>query len=127
MPEATLEHANITVSDAERTVALLCGIFGWRIRWHGPAINGGSSTHVGGERSYLAIYAPPKLNRAADTSYRTIGGLNHVGIVVDDLEAVEERVKAAGLTPHSHADYAPGRRFYFHDHDDIEYEVVSYR
>ena len=33
---------------------------------------------------------------------------------------------AAGLTPFSHGDYAPGRRFYFFDWDGIEFEIVSY-
>jgi hypothetical protein len=40
--------------------------------------------------------------------------------------AAEARVIAAGLRPFSHADYEPGRRFYFLDPDGIEYEVVSY-
>ncbi len=31
-----------------------------------------------------------------------------------------------GSQTHSHADYEPGRRFYFHDEDGIEFEVVSY-
>ncbi len=53
--------------------------------------------------------------------------LNHIGVEVDDLDATEARVVAAGLTPFSHADYEPGRRFYFLDPDGIEYEVVSYR
>ena len=44
----------------------------------------------------------------------------------DDLDAADERVRAAGFEPHSHADYEPGRRFYFHDADGIEWEVVSY-
>ena len=60
------------------------------------------------------------------SSYTTTGGLNHVGIVVDDLDTAEQRVSAAGYEPHSHADYEPGRRFYFHDDDGIEFEVVSY-
>ena len=47
-------------------------------------------------------------------------------IQVDDLDAVEQRVIAAGLAPFSHGDYEPGRRFYFFDPDGIEYEVVSY-
>jgi len=42
------------------------------------------------------------------------------------LEAVEARVKAEGFVPHNHADYEPGRRFYFDGPDGIEYEVVSY-
>ena len=45
---------------------------------------------------------------------------------VDDLNAAEVAVIAEGLEPHSHASYEPGRRFYFHDRDGIEYEVVSY-
>jgi glyoxylase I family protein len=35
-------------------------------------------------------------------------------------------VVAAGLTPFSHADYEPGRLFYFLDPDGIEFEAVSY-
>ena len=53
--------------------------------------------------------------------------LNHVGLVVDDLDAAEAVVIAAGLEPFSHADYEPGRRFYFFDWDGIEFELVSYR
>ncbi|MEK7687259.1 MAG: VOC family protein, partial [Pseudomonadota bacterium] len=53
--------------------------------------------------------------------------LNHIGVEVDDLAAVEARVLAAGLRPFAHDDYDPGRRFYFLDPDGIEYEVVSYR
>ena len=33
---------------------------------------------------------------------------------------------STGVLEHSHGDYDPGRRFYFHDVDNIEYEVVSY-
>ncbi len=54
------------------------------------------------------------------------GGLNHWAVVVDDLDAVEERVISEGFTPKSHADYEPGRRFYFYDNDGIEIEVVQY-
>ena len=53
--------------------------------------------------------------------------LNHVGIEVDDLDATEARVVAAGLKPFGHDPYDPGRRFYFLDPDGIEYEVVTYR
>jgi lactoylglutathione lyase len=52
--------------------------------------------------------------------------LNYIALVVDDLDLIEAQVRKAGFTPHSHADYAPGRRFYFKDHDEIEYEVVQY-
>lgn len=126
MTGAMLEHVNFTVSDPIATANRLCDLFGWHIRWQGPAIDGGMSVHVGSNDSYLALYTPGKSVDAKSNSYRMTGGLNHVGVVVDDLDAVEKKVIAAGLGPHSHADYEPGRRFYFHDEDGIEFEVVSY-
>ena len=47
-------------------------------------------------------------------------------VVVEDLDGVEAKVKAAGYHPHNHGDYEPGRRFYFDGPDNIEIEVVSY-
>ena len=124
---ARLEHANITVSDLDATAERLGRLFGWRVRWDGASIHGGRSIHVGTDDDYLALYAMgPAPGPAADT-YRTVGGLNHIGVVVDDLDAVEAKVREEGLTPHNHADYEPGRRFYFDDPDGIEFEVVSYR
>jgi len=125
---AHLEHANITVSDPQATATLLVVLFDWRIRWQGPAKSGGFTIHVGGTRDYLALYTPDETGRtksggASDTQ---CGGLNHIGVVVDDLDDVEAKVRAHGYVPESHADYEPGRRFYFRDHDGIEFEVVSY-
>ena len=125
--QVTLEHANITVSDPIATAAWLDQVFGWKIRWQGASIHGGHSVHVGGAESYLALYSPAKpANDAKGSSYDTKGGLNHLAVVVTDLDAIEARVKAAGFNPVNHADYEPGRRFYFLDHDNIEFEVVSY-
>ncbi len=123
---ARLEHVNITVADPDATAAWLNRVFGWQLRWKGPAINGGITAHIGTDDAYIAAYAPPDQSEPAVQSYNIHGGLNHVGVVVDDLDATETRVKAAGFTPHSHADYEPGRRFYFHDSDGVEWEVVSY-
>ena len=122
----TLEHVNMTVSDLDRSVALVSDLFGWHVRWRGEAKDGGETAHVGDESTYMALYKHPKQNGDPVNSYRTTGGLNHIGVVVEDLDAVEARVKAAGLVPHMHADYEPGRRFYFDDHDGTEWEVVSY-
>lgn len=126
-PEAArLEHVNITVPDPDATAARLGRMFGWKVRWSGAAIHGGRSVHVGTDTAYIAVYSPGRLTEGAADSYRMAGGLNHVGVVVDDLDAAEARVRGEGLTPHSHADYEPGRRFYFDDTDGVEYEVVSY-
>lgn len=125
MTESRVEHVNLSVSDPARTAALMGNLFGWRVRWEGPAMAGGRTIHVGSDDHYLALYAP----KDAGTDARAFAKgrpLNHVGVAVDDLDAVEARVTAAGLTPYSHDDYEPGRRFYFNDQDGIEYEVVSY-
>lgn len=127
MTQAFVEHANITVSDLDATAAWMCAVFGWTVRWRGSAIHGGSTIHVGGAQSYLAIYnMGDALPIHAGDSHHRAGGLNHIGIVVDDLAALEAKVTAAGFVTHSHANYEPGQRFYFHDTDGIEYEVISY-
>ncbi|MGI9350787.1 MAG: VOC family protein [Rhizobiaceae bacterium] len=127
MSKAVVEHVNMTVSDPKKTADMLCRIFNWKIRWHGTAMNGeGVTYHVGSENSYIAVYSGKTKNMPTDVNYDTLGGLNHIGVVVDDIEATEKNVIEAGFTPGSHADYEPGKRFYFHDHDNIEFEVVSY-
>jgi predicted enzyme related to lactoylglutathione lyase len=125
MPGAFIEHVNITVRDPERSARLMHDLFGWHIRWQGPALNGGRTIHVGDEQFYLALYT----SRGAETpddAFRKGRPLNHVGIVVDDLDDAERRVVAAGLEPFNHGDYEPGRRFYFFDFDGTEFELVSY-
>ena len=124
---ARLEHANITVGDAKKTAAWLGRVFGWSIRWEGPAMSGnGFSIHVGGEDNYLAIYQPLKTTAGAPSSYSKRGELNHIGLVVDNLSEIEKAVRAEGYEPHSHQDYEPGERFYFSDENEIEYEIVAY-
>lgn len=121
-----LEHLNVTVSDPDATARLLCDLFDWKVRWSGASIHGGRSVHVGDEESYLALYTMGEPAEPAVASYGQKGGLNHLGVVVEDIDTTEARVRGAGFEPHSHADYEPGRRFYFDAHDGIEIEVVSY-
>jgi catechol 2,3-dioxygenase-like lactoylglutathione lyase family enzyme len=122
MPAGFLEHANITVSDPERSSALLQQLCGWHERWRGPSQLGGWTIHVGGERDYIAVYT----HDSPVPRFAKGQPLNHIGLVVDDLDAAEAIVKEAGLVPFSHADYEPGRRFYFFDWDGIEFEIVNY-
>ena len=103
---AFLEHVNL--------------VFDWRIRWEGASQDGlGYTHHVGSERSYVALYQPTE-------DAGGVGLRGHIGIVVDDLDALRGKVEAAGNTPHHFADYEPGRRFYFKGPDDLEIEVVEY-
>jgi hypothetical protein len=121
-----IEHVNVTVSAPVETANVLCRLFDWHIRWQGPAKMGGFSVHVGTYDQYLALFTPPEglLDSVDPGLYRS--GLNHIGIVVDDLDGVEARILAAGYQTESHADYEPGRRFYFTEENGVEIEVVSY-
>lgn len=121
-----IEHVNVTVSDPERAARLMESLFGWRIRWQGPSMNGGHTIHVGTGENYVALYTARDKVYSGDDFIKG-RPLNHIGVEVDELDETEARVLAAGLTPFSHGDYEPGRRFYFLDPDGIEYEVVSYR
>lgn len=124
----TLEHANITVSDPDATARWLGEVFGWTVRWAGAAMQTGRSVHVGTENAYVALFSPGEPKAGEEDSYATVGGLNHLAVFTDEsIDAVEERVKAAGFTPINQSAYAPGRRFYFHDNDDIEWEVASHQ
>ena len=120
--EAALEHVNVTTAPAEETAQLMCEAFGWHIRWQGSAKLGGHSIHVGTDGSYVALYTPPEDLKQAPGE----GQPNHVGVCVRDLDATEIKVRAAGYHPYAHADYEPGRRFYFRDKGGVEFEVVSY-
>lgn len=122
MSKGRIEHVNLTVSDVERSAALFEELLGWKQRWRGPAQNGGETIHVGEVNTYLALYTDGREHLGQQKGRP----MNHVGLLVDDLDAAEKAVIAAGLEPYGHDDYEPGRRFYFFDWDGVEFEMVSY-
>ncbi|SDM43995.1 VOC family protein [Maricaulis salignorans] len=126
MKTGLLEHVNVTVAKPQDTADLMCRLFDWHIRWAGPSALGGQTAHVGTDTAYIALYSPASLETAGARNIAAPGHLNHIGVVVEDLDAVEARVIKAGYEPASHGDYEPGRRFYFFDENGIEFEVVSY-
>jgi catechol 2,3-dioxygenase-like lactoylglutathione lyase family enzyme len=121
MASLRIEHVNLSVGDPEAAAAAMEAIFGWTVRWRGAGMNGKPVCHVGNGDHYLAFATD-------DAPGRHPKGrpLNHVALEVQDLNAVEARVAAAGYAPFAHGDYEPGRRFYFFGPDGIEFEVVSY-
>ncbi len=125
---AYLEHVNVTVADPDATAQFFQDLFGWHVRWAGSTDSVTRSVHVGGEGFYVALYTGPDgaPTGEADPNYRHKAGLNHIGIVVDDLAATDAAVKAMGFETHSHANYEPGQRFYFRQADGIEIECICY-
>jgi catechol 2,3-dioxygenase-like lactoylglutathione lyase family enzyme len=125
MPQPIIEHVNITVTNNGSAAQKLTDIFGWHVRWQGPSASGGTSIHVGTDTHYIALYTPPN-DSGQPTRFGKGLPLNHICILVDDLDLTEAKIISAGFAPFNHGDYEPGRRFYYLDDDGIEYEIVSY-
>ena len=125
MPKGQIEHANLSVTQPERSAQLLKDLLGWQERWRGKSQFGGNTIHVG-ERGNGATYLALYTNETVRGDFPKSQPLNHVGLLVDDLDDAEAVVANAGLKPFGHDDYEPGKRFYFFDWDGIEFEVVSY-
>lgn len=127
---ARVEHVNLTVSNPGKVAEQLTHIFSWQLRWSGDSLDGGRSVHIGEKadgNSYLALYTNNNIKEQQNRSHLYKANLNHIGILVSDLDQVEQRVLGLGLKTFNHADYEPGRRFYFYIEDDIEIEVISYQ
>ena len=89
MSSAFLEHVNVTVSDPEATAKRLESWFGWKVRWKGASLGGGTTYHIGNETSYVAAYSPPgTTSKVAGDSYSHHGGLNHIAVVVTGTKAI---------------------------------------
>ena len=90
MANGWLEHVNLTVGDPDRSSILLQDLCGWHERWRGPSQLGGRTIHVGSARDYIALYTH---DRAAGP-YPKGAPLNHVALVVEDLDEAERTVLA---------------------------------
>ena len=122
-----LEHVNLNVGDAARVTPFLLAAFpGFRVRGGGHDRDGRPWCHVGDDDSYFALTSVGRgPARAADDA---TPGLNHVGIEVDDIEALHDRLVAAGFVPYSRIDIHPARRrLYCLDADGNDWEFVEYR
>src|SRR6185503_8297464 len=80
--------------------------------------------HIGTEDTYIALGESKDEGKSA---YYEGTGVNHLGYVVDDAEAVKARLLKAGFkegfvpAPHPHR-----RRVYIYDPDGMEWEFVQY-
>ncbi len=124
-----LEHVNLTVADLDRSAKFYGELLGLKVRWRRES--GSADTpaiHLGDDRSYLALFAadPATAQRLAEPQYSRVG-FNHVGFVVDDLDAKVKWLNEQGIETEIEAAYEPGRRAYFYDPDGIEVELVEYR
>lgn len=111
------------VSDPDRTATLITPLCGWRERWRGPSALGGWTIHLGSDGEYIALC---QADDPLPSPFAKGLALNHIALVVDDLDAAERILIDARLEPLSRGNEEPGRRFYVFDWDGIEWELVSY-
>jgi catechol 2,3-dioxygenase-like lactoylglutathione lyase family enzyme len=126
---AYLEHANLTVRDLDAaTRFLLTALPDWRVRGEGTMDWFGRSMrwrHVGNDLHYLALQdgaTCPPVNWQGHA-----GGVKHLGLVVADLDAVVQRLAAAGHAIDHPGGRHPHRRSVYYTPDDlVQLEFVQY-
>lgn len=125
-----LEHANISVVDAQKTIEfLLAAIPEWKVRgggkvedWFGRPIEW---FHVGDDHSYMAICSGGKGDANHWTSHFT--GVKHLGIVVPDVEALIERLNQAGYQlDHRGAEHPFRKNVYYLEDHGMQFEFIEY-
>ena len=122
-----LEHANMAVRDIDGMIRFLQTAFpDFRIRGGGGSDNLKDRwVHVGNDDSYIA------LNQAKSGKgwkpYTGKPGVNHLGLEVDDAEALRARLIAGGYRESTVPNAHPYRiRVYFYDPEGNDWEFVQY-
>lgn len=122
-----MEHANLSVRHFDDAVRFLQVAF--------PEFNVRSESvrdglrwmHIGTDDTYIAL-TETKVERDASTKpYDGKPGVNHLGYEVDDVDALRERLAAAGFKDSTYPNSHPHRkRVYFYDADGNDWEFVQY-
>ena len=61
MSHATLEHVNYSTPDPAKTAAWMAEVFGWKIRWQGPALETGFTCTLAMTLDILRFTGPAKI------------------------------------------------------------------
>lgn len=123
-----LEHANIAVRDMNTMIRFLQTAFpDFRVRADVTERGGGRWVHVGTDETYLALNVARDAGAAAHAPYSGTPGVEHLGYVVDDVDALRQRLTAAGYRESTVQNKHPHRkRIYFNDPEGNDWEFVQY-
>ncbi len=121
-----LEHANITVSDMEKSLTFFKTAFpSFKVR--GDGVSKREWLHFGDDYTYIALTQGSKGKSNSDGPDYSEVGLSHIGFVVDDVEEISKRLLEAGYKRNFPKTVDRYRiREYFLDDDGNEYEFVEY-
>jgi len=118
-----IEHANISVRDIEKALRFITTALP---EFH---IRGGDCIdwlHYGDDDTYISLMALSMEAQIGHHSYQDTG-VNHIGIVVDNVDAVVARLEAAGYRQDTGPEVSQWRkRYYFADDDYQQWEFIEY-
>lgn len=118
------EHINLSCQNIDATKEFYKTLFpDWHVRAEDK--DGDSHwMHLGDDQFYLALNDTPDLNRV-HRLYENIG-VNHVGFVIDDGEAMKTRLEKHGIEYYTMTAPETKHRIYVTDPDGNEIELVEY-
>lgn len=123
-----LEHANLHARDVDALVAFLLAAFP-DFRARHDAVNEADQrwVHVGNDDAYVSVYQATGELTEPFVPYSGKPGINHLGFVVSDAEALRARLRQAGYEESTVANaHAYRQRVYFHDPEGNDWEFVEY-
>lgn len=123
-----LEHANLHARNVDAVVAFLqSALPDFRVRRDDVSEDGRRWVHVGNDDTYVAVYQADGELAEPFVPYSGKPGVNHLGYVVDDAEALRARLAAAGYEESTVPNAHPFRkRVYFRDPEGNDWEFVQY-
>jgi catechol 2,3-dioxygenase-like lactoylglutathione lyase family enzyme len=129
MSRSTFEHVNLTVTDLPRVLHFVqTALPDWRVRgggtmdWFGQPIDW---CHVGTDEAYIALQSGGNTEALDWQSLAT--GVKHIGLVVPDMDAVVQRLTAAGFPLDHLGDLTAVRRSaYVVAPGSVQFEFVQY-
>jgi hypothetical protein len=121
-----LEHANITVASIDKAIQFLGTAFPeFQIRGQGQGETR-RWLHFGNQQTYIALQQN-NINTAAQDSIYVNSGINHLGLVVEDVSSISANLAAKGyVKTDSSVDETYRKRVYFIDDNQVEWEFIEY-
>ena len=122
-----MEHANLHVRYFDDAVRFLKTAFPTFEVRDESVRDGLRSMHIGTDETYIALSETRAERNTDAVPYDGHPGINHLGYEVDDVEALKERLAAAGFRDSTYPNSHPHRkRVYFNDSDGNDWEFVEY-
>jgi catechol 2,3-dioxygenase-like lactoylglutathione lyase family enzyme len=122
-----LEHANLHVRHFDDAVRFLKTAFPeFHVRRE-AVTDGLRWMHIGTDETYIALNETNIDQNTGRKPYDGKPGINHLGYEVDDVDALQQRLAAAGFRDSTYPNSHPHRkRVYFYDADGNDWEFVQY-